>query len=238
MTKRNHAKILDFGLAKLAREQERDGNEATLGTDEATGMSGEHLTSPGVAIGTVSYMSPEQLRARELDRRTDLFSLGVVLYEMATGSLPFRGESSAVIMEAILNRAPLPPARLNPEVPAKLEEVMSKALEKDKNLRYQHALRNSSRLATNQAGFGSGHPAFESGKAELTGSLDPGSLDLARCRSAPPGDMGCHRGCCLIHHRFGSRWLALFCTTGTRSHRQGHCGPRRFRQQNRRCGVR
>jgi eukaryotic-like serine/threonine-protein kinase len=159
-------------LAKLARERESDGNEATLDADEATGMSGEHLTSPGVAVGTVSYMSPEQLRARELDGRTDLFSLGVVLYEMATGSLPFRGESSAVIMEAILNRAPLPPARLNPEVPAKLEEVISKALEKDKNLRYQRASEIRRDLQRIKRDSDAGHPAFESGKADLAGFRD------------------------------------------------------------------
>jgi eukaryotic-like serine/threonine-protein kinase len=184
VTERGHTKILDFGLAKVSRWKSASGQALDPDNMATLDVETEHLTSPGSTLGTIAYMSPEQVRTKALDARTDLFSFGVVLYEMATGQLPFRGESSGVIFKAILDAVPVAAMRLNPDLPSELDRMIGKALEKDRNLRYQHASELRADLQRLKRDTGSGRVISDSNISTSLLRLETPTHASKRVRSA------------------------------------------------------
>ena len=219
ITERGHVKILDFGLAKLIPSRGTTNLSAMTTAGEP-----EQLTQPGAAMGTVVYMSPEQVRCEELDPRTDLFSFGVVLYEMVTGFVPFRGESIGLVAEAILNRTPVAPVRLNPGTPPKLEEVINKALEKDRRLRYQNATDIRTDLQRLK-------------RDSITGSAPSATAQVDSKPATKASSMVVNRRRSNSAHRTG-RKPAVFSPQSTRPDRQGHHRPRGFHEHDRRPSLR
>ena len=209
VTKRGHAKILDFGLAKVAAKAGSSDEVASANTMTAA-IEDQHLTSPGSTLGTISYMSPEQARAKELDARSDLFSFGAVLYEMTTGALPFRGGSSAEIFKSILDAAPVPAPRLNPDTPPELDRIINKALEKDRNLRYQSAADLRTDLTRLKRDFDFGHSSSASA-VSAAGAGSTASASSARSTRPIPQEPADRRGHSVAYGRGGR--CAVLCAT-------------------------